>query len=146
MEVPARADEISAVMPVQSTRANLIEPAPRARPFVKRSFTLVAEHRAETKHRLASPLYMSGTILVVDDDPVQRRLLEAMVRRFGYEPVLAETGEAGLSLPRSPHGGRIDVVLLDPVMPNPHGPRGLPKLRETAIEDPGILANPHRAV
>ncbi len=43
---------------------------------------------------------MSGTILIVDDDPVQRRLLEAMVRRFGYEPVLAESGEAALSLLR----------------------------------------------
>src|SRR5215213_9179645 len=146
MEVPARADEISAVMPVQSTRANLIEPAPRARPFVKRSFTLVAEHRAETKHRLASPLYMSGTILVVDDDPVQRRLLEAMVRRFGYEPVLAETGEAGLSLLRSPDGARIDVVILDLVMPNLDGLGVLAKLRESAIETPVIVQTAHGSI
>ena len=55
---------------------------------------------------------MSGTILVVDDDPVQRRLLEAMVRRFGYEPVVAESGDKALGLLRSPdvkrdldHGG-----------------------------------------
>ena len=32
---------------------------------------------------------MAATILIVDDDPVQRRLLEAMIRRFGYEPVVA---------------------------------------------------------
>ena len=30
---------------------------------------------------------MSARILIVDDDPVQRRLLDNMVRKFGYEPV-----------------------------------------------------------
>ena len=29
---------------------------------------------------------MAEAILIVDDDPVQRRLLDAMVRKFGYEP------------------------------------------------------------
>ena len=28
---------------------------------------------------------MSEVVLIVDDDPVQRRLLEAMVQRFGYQ-------------------------------------------------------------
>ena len=37
---------------------------------------------------------MSERILIVDDDPVQRRLLENMVRKFGYEPVVAEGGDA----------------------------------------------------
>ena len=32
---------------------------------------------------------MSETVLIVDDDPVQRRLLEAMVSRFGYQAMLA---------------------------------------------------------
>ena len=36
---------------------------------------------------------MSARILVVDDDPVQRRLLEAMIKRFEYEPVMAEGAE-----------------------------------------------------
>ena len=36
---------------------------------------------------------MAERILIVDDDPVQRRLLEAMVRRFGYEATMAEGGE-----------------------------------------------------
>src|SRR5262249_25356082 len=39
---------------------------------------------------------MSATILIADDDPVQRRLLEAMVRRFGYEVTTADGGEAAL--------------------------------------------------
>ena len=36
---------------------------------------------------------MAETILIVDDDPVQRRLLENMVARVGYEAVTAEGGE-----------------------------------------------------
>ena len=36
---------------------------------------------------------MSCTVLIVDDDPVQRRLLEALVRRFGYAAETAESGE-----------------------------------------------------
>ena len=44
---------------------------------------------------------MAALILVVDDDPVQRRLLEAMIRRFGYQTETAESGEAALSLARA---------------------------------------------
>ena len=40
---------------------------------------------------------MSVTVLIVDDDPVQRRLLEAMVQRFGYQAVTAEGGDAALA-------------------------------------------------
>ena len=32
---------------------------------------------------------MSEIVLIVDDDPVQRRLLEAMVTRFGYQALTA---------------------------------------------------------
>ena len=44
---------------------------------------------------------MSATVLIVDDDPVQRRLAEAAVRRFGFEARIAETGADALTLLRS---------------------------------------------
>ena len=37
---------------------------------------------------------MAALILVVDDDPVQRRLLEGMVQKFGYDVVSTEGGDA----------------------------------------------------
>ena len=40
---------------------------------------------------------MAALILIVDDDPMQRRLLEAMARRFGYEVETVELGEAALA-------------------------------------------------
>ena len=33
---------------------------------------------------------MSAVVLVVDDDPVQRRLIENMVQRFGYKALTAD--------------------------------------------------------
>ena len=44
---------------------------------------------------------MTTRILVADDDPVQRRLLDAMIRRFGYEPVTVDGGEAAMLLHRN---------------------------------------------
>ncbi len=89
---------------------------------------------------------MSGTILVVDDDPVQRRLLEAMVRRFGYEPIVAESGDQALSILRAPDGERIDIAVVDLVMPDLDGLGLLAKLREGGIETPVIVQTAHGSI
>jgi DNA-binding NtrC family response regulator len=89
---------------------------------------------------------MSGTILVVDDDPVQRRLLEAMVRRFGYEPIIAESGDQALSILRAPDGERIDIAVVDLVMPDLDGLGLLAKLREAGIETPVIVQTAHGSI
>jgi DNA-binding NtrC family response regulator len=89
---------------------------------------------------------MSSTILVVDDDPVQRRLLEAMVRRFGYEPIVTDGGEAALAVLRSPDGERVSVVVLDLVMPNLDGLGVLAKMREAQIETPVIVQTAHGSI
>ena len=41
---------------------------------------------------------MSAVILIVDDEPVQRRLLENSVNKMGYRAVVAEDGEAALDI------------------------------------------------
>jgi DNA-binding NtrC family response regulator len=89
---------------------------------------------------------MSSTILVVDDDPVQRRLLEAMVRRFGYEPVIADGGEAALALLRSPDGERVDLAIVDLVMPGLDGIALMGKLREAGNETPIIVQTAHGSI
>ena len=72
---------------------------------------------------------MTKTILLADDDPVERRLLEAAVNRMGFRSVQAEDGEGALAaLERE----RIDVVLLDLVMPNLDGMAVLEKLKRRA--------------
>ena len=70
-------------------------------------------------------------VLIVDDDPVQRRLLEGMVRKFGYEVVTAEGGDAAAALLTGPDGAGIDCVILDLVMPDLDGLGVLARLRAT---------------
>jgi DNA-binding NtrC family response regulator len=82
---------------------------------------------------------MASTILIVDDDPVQRRLLEAMVRRFGYEPVVADSGEAGLRVLTAEDGKRIDALVLDLIMPELDGIGMLEKMRASGIETPVVV-------
>lgn len=82
---------------------------------------------------------MSATILVVDDDPVQRRLLDAMLKRFGYDVVTAESGVEALRLVGGSEGERVDAVVLDLVMPELDGMSVLDALRERGIETPVIV-------
>ena len=72
---------------------------------------------------------MTKTILVVDDDPVERRLLETAVNRMGYRSVLAEDGETAL---RTLERERCDAVLLDLVMPGLDGMAVLERLKRVA--------------
>ncbi len=81
---------------------------------------------------------MSTTVLIIDDDPVQRRLAEAMVRRLGFEARIAENGLDGLNLLRAGEG--IDVVLLDLVMPGGIDGLGvLAEMRKAGIDTPVIV-------
>ncbi|MBV8427161.1 MAG: sigma-54-dependent Fis family transcriptional regulator, partial [Hyphomicrobiales bacterium] len=89
---------------------------------------------------------MPHTILIVDDDPVQRRLLEAMVRRFGYEPVIAIDGAEALANLSGARGGDIDVVILDLVMPDLDGMGVLAQMRERGIEKPVIVQTAHGSI
>ena len=59
---------------------------------------------------------MSETILIVDDDPVQRLLLEEQIKRFGFSVVTVEGGERAVSLLTDSKVAEIDAIILDLVM------------------------------
>jgi DNA-binding NtrC family response regulator len=89
---------------------------------------------------------MSERILIVDDDPVQRRLLDNMVRRFGYQPVVAEGGDAAMAALSGGDGPRIDAVVLDLVMPDLDGLGVLAKMREAGVAVPVIVQTAHGGI
>src|ERR1700693_836609 len=85
-------------------------------------------------------------ILIVDDDPVQCRLLEAMLQKSGYETVVLDTGDAALTLLGGADGARIDCVILDLVMPNLDGLGVLARLRQASINVPVIVQTAHGGI
>ena len=82
---------------------------------------------------------MAQTILVVDDDPVQRRLLEAAISRSGMTVVTAPGGQPALDLINGPRGEQITLMLLDLVMPDMGGLDVLARLRPTNPDLPVIV-------
>jgi DNA-binding NtrC family response regulator len=88
---------------------------------------------------------MAECILVVDDDPVQRRLLDGMIRKFGYDVVLAAGGEEAARLLGAPEA-RIDCVVLDLVMPDLDGLGLLARLREQDSAIPVIVQTAHGGI
>lgn len=88
---------------------------------------------------------MSERILVVDDDPVQRRLVENMVRKFGYEAVVAEGGEEAARILTS-DAAHIDCVILDLVMPDLDGLGLLARMRAENIAVPVIVQTAHGGI
>ncbi|MBV8696338.1 response regulator [Bradyrhizobium sp.] len=70
------------------------------------------------------------TILVIDDDHSIRHAIQALLRKNGYEVVLASDGAAGLKLIGS---ARFDAVIVDMFM---DGMDGLATIRELKKCDP----------
>ena len=87
---------------------------------------------------------MPEAVLIVDDEPVQRRLLETMVQRFGYQAVTADGGDAAMALLGG--AGRIDCVVLDLVMPDLDGLGVLARMREAGLEIPVIVQTAHGGI
>ncbi len=82
---------------------------------------------------------MTSTILIADDDPVQRRLLEAMTRRFGYEVETVESGEQALSRMNQAGAPPIALLVLDLVMPDLDGMGVLGRMRDLKLTTPVIV-------
>jgi DNA-binding NtrC family response regulator len=87
---------------------------------------------------------MAARILIVDDDPVARRLLDNMARKFGHEPALAEGGETAAAMLAS--GERFDCVVLDLVMPDLDGLGVLARMREAGSTVPVIVQTAHGGI
>ena len=75
-------------------------------------------------------------ILVIDDEPSIRDLLDTLLRRKGYVVVLAESGRKGLELFRRE---RPDVIILDLNMPGMDGLTVLQDVRRLNPKQPVII-------
>lgn len=78
---------------------------------------------------------MAKTVLIVDDDPTQRRLLQAVVEKSGFSTLQADNGDSALDIALGPDGEKVNVMLLDLVMP---GRNGMETLADLQIKRPDL--------
>lgn len=93
---------------------------------------------------MRGPKRMPATVLIVDDEPAQRRLARVIVERAGYGVVEAESGREGLDYLES--GEPVDAVILDHSMPDMTGIEVLESLRPERPDLPIIMLTAHSSV
>ena len=81
---------------------------------------------------------MAKTVLVVDDDPTQRRLIQAVLERDGFAVAHAQNGDEAIQ--HLSAGAVVDVVLLDLVMPGLSGFDLLRAARSAASRPRAVIA------
>jgi DNA-binding NtrC family response regulator len=89
---------------------------------------------------------MAKTILIVDDEPTQVRIIETAVTRHGYQTLSADGGAAAIKILLGKAGETVDVVLLDLAMPEVSGIDVLERLRPLRPDLPVIVLTAHSSV
>ena len=89
---------------------------------------------------------MAASILIADDDAVQRRLVENMVQKCGYEAVVVDSGDAAIARLTATDAPAIDAVVLDLVMPGLDGMGVLAKIRDGGLNIPVIVQTAHGGI
>lgn len=83
---------------------------------------------------------MTQQILLVDDDPVQRRLLEAHVARMGYRALAYGDGKAALEALSLAGPGRLPAAMvLDLAMPGLSGVEVMAEMRRVGFDVPIVV-------
>jgi len=80
---------------------------------------------------------MAKTILICDDDPTQRRLIQAVLEREGFSVMHAENGAQAYE--RLTQNSGIDAVILDLVMPGQSGIDTLKDIRAAGVRTPVVV-------
>ena len=81
----------------------------------------------------------ANRVLLIDDDPLQLRVREAVLRDAGVEVDVATTAEGALALLRSGSGERISTIVTDHIMPGASGAVFVRALREIKPDVPVIV-------
>jgi two-component system cell cycle sensor histidine kinase/response regulator CckA len=86
------------------------------------------------------------TILLVEDDPEMRTMLEILFEARGYHLLIAEDGKAGWEMAKA-HCGPIDLLLSDIVMPRMTGVELAQRINKSRPETQVLLVSAyHQAI
>ena len=75
-------------------------------------------------------------VLIVDDEPLNRALLEVMLAGHGYELLTAASGEAALAIVAQQ---RPDLILLDIMMPGMDGYQVAATIKANAADRKSVV-------
>src|SRR5215467_13764101 len=89
---------------------------------------------------------MPKLVLIVDDDPAQRRILEETIRQLGFETKCAQGGEQALQILSGQERGAIALMLLDLVMPGMDGMEVLKRVAAGPSSPPIIVQTAHGSI
>ncbi|HEX7877154.1 MAG TPA: sigma-54 dependent transcriptional regulator [Sphingobium sp.] len=85
-------------------------------------------------------------LMLIDDEPAQRRLVSALAARAGWRTVFANDGDTAIAMLGTQDGMRLDAVLLDQWSPN-YEPAGLVReLRSRRPALPILILTAHNSV
>jgi two-component system cell cycle sensor histidine kinase/response regulator CckA len=86
----------------------------------------------KTEKTKKDELWGSGTVLLVEDEPMVRSVAERALTRHGYTVITADNGEDALAI--LDKGEPIDLLISDVVMPGMDGPTMVREARESRPE------------
>ena len=92
------------------------------------------------KPKVAQNSAGSGTVLLIDDEEMVRRMGRSALERFGYRVMEAENGRAAIDL-FDECGDDVDIVILDLTMPVMSGAETLAALRRMRPDLPIVLSS-----
>jgi signal transduction histidine kinase/ActR/RegA family two-component response regulator len=104
-------------------------------------FPLIPRFSVVPKLTSVPPVWKgSGTILLVDDEPTVLRAGERLLKRMGFEVLLARDGQAAIDVFQK-LGERISCVILDITMPGMGGVATMAELKKMRTAVPVILSS-----
>jgi len=100
----------------------------------------LSDEDATPRPQLSTTVTGTGKVLVVDDEDLIRRTAGLLLQRMGYNVLQAANGKEALEV-LDREGGRVDVVLLDMVMPEMDGRECFRRIRQAWPGMPVLLSS-----
>ena len=85
-------------------------------------------------------------LMLIDDEPAQRRLVAALAARAGWRTIFANDGEAALATLGTPDGMRLDAVLIDHWSPGYEPADLVREIRDRRPALPILILTAHNSV
>lgn len=99
-----------------------------------------AEGGVQNTEKAQTPSPTRGTILIVEDELLERAIYADFLRDHGYNVISAPTATRALELLRIQE---VDVILVDLVLPGMSGPELIERLKTVSPDTPVIVVTAH---